>query len=296
MPTKQQKEALDYFREKAEEWRTKATGDGSLRVNIISQRNGFVLQIAGERTSTRAFLDVGCGTGELVCDMARKGISSTGVDYAQEMIDLASRKAQAEGVADARFVRSSIFDFPIEKESYDLIAANGFIEYISLKEMEAFFDIVANSLAPGGSFVVGSRNRLYNLFSLNDYTREEFESGVAHVLIQEATALSAMVNLKEVVTKDCAPLQPAEAIHPKTGINVTTRFQYTPLQLIKLLQQRGLSAEEVYPAHIHAAPPSFRANEPSVHTSIANLLQTYARGNPQLIPVASTFMLHVRKI
>jgi len=81
----------------------------------------------------------------------------------------------------------------------------------------------------------------------------------------------------------------------KTGIDVTTRFQYTPLQLINLLHGRGLKALEVYPVHIHGVTPSFKETNMELHSSIANLLQAYARHNTKLLSHASTFMLHVKK-
>lgn len=295
MTTKQQQEALDYFRKHAEDWRSKAGGLGSAKVNVIEQRNEYVLQVADECPAMRSFLDVGCGTGELVCHIARRGVDATGVDYASEMINLASKKAQDEGTTRAKFVCCSIFDFEMQRESYDLISANGFIEYVSQQETQAFFDLVAQALAPGGSFVVGSRNRLFNLVSMNDFTLQEAESGGIDLLLREAVKWTTAKEMVGVVSAECAPLQAPETEHTKTGIDVTTRFQYSPFQLINLLQDRGLRAVEVYPVHIHGVTPSFKEANPEMHASIANLLQAHARHNTQLLAHASTFMLHVKK-
>ena len=294
MTTKQQQESLEYFRGHAGDWRAKAEGRDT-EVNVIEQRNGYVLQIADEREALRSFLDVGCGTGELVCQMGRRGVDAMGVDYAPEMIDLASRKAQDEGIAQARFMCSSIFDFGMKPESYDLISANGLIEYISQQELQSFFDLIAEALAPGGSFVVGSRNRLFNLFSINDFTLLELGAGNVELLLREGVKWTSAKEMVEVVSAECAPLQALETEHTKTGIDVTTRFQYTPFQLINLLQDRGLRAVEVYPVHIHGVTPRFKETNPEIHVSIANLLQGSVRRNTQLLMQASTFMLHVQK-
>lgn len=294
MITKQQQEALEYFRKHALDWRVNADGVGNTGVNVIERRNAYVQQVADARQSMRSFLDVGCGTGELVCHIARRGVDATGVDYAPEMIDLASKKAQDEGITQAKFVCCSIFDFEMQRESYDLISANGFIEYISQQEMQTFFDLVAEALAPGGSFVVGSRNRLFNLVSLNDFTLQEIEAGCIDLLLREAVKWTTAKEMVEVVSAECAPLQAPETVHAKTGIDVTTRFQYSPFQLINLLQDRGLRAVEVYPVHIHGVTPSFKEMQTEIHASIENLLQAYARHNTQLLAHASTFMLHVK--
>jgi 2-polyprenyl-3-methyl-5-hydroxy-6-metoxy-1,4-benzoquinol methylase len=295
MTTQQQQEALEYFRRHAGNWRAKAEGSVDSKVNVIEQRNGYVLQVAEERPAMRSFLDVGCGTGELACQMARRGVQTTGVDYAPEMIDLASKKAQAEGIAGIEFVCCSIFDFGMQRESYDLISANGFIEYISQKEMLSFFDAVAEGLSPGGSFVVGSRNRLFNLVSMNDFTLLELEAGDLELLLRESVKWTTAKQMVEVVDADCAPLQAPDTSHAKTGIDVTTRFQYSPFQLIKLLQDRGLQAAEVYPVHVHSVAPAFKQTNSEIHVSTANLLQAYARYNTQLLTNASTFMLHVKR-
>jgi len=295
LTTKQQKEALDYFRKHAEDWRSTAVGLGSAKVNVIEKRNEYVLQVSDERSATRSFLDVGCGTGELVCQMAKHGVDATGVDYAPEMIDLASKKARDEGIPRAKFMCSSIFDFEMHSERYDLISANGFIEYVSQQEMQTFFDLVAQALTPEGSFVVGSRNRLFNLVTMNDFTLQETESGDIDLLLREAVKWTTAKEMVGVVSAESAPLQAPETEHTKTGIDVATRFQYSPFQLITLLQARGLRAVEVYPVHIHGVTPSFIEANPEVHTSIANLLQAHARHNTQLLANASTFMLHVKK-
>ena len=83
--------------------------------------------------------------------------------------------------------------------------------------------------------------------------------------------------------------------HARTNIGVTTRFQYTPYQLIEMLVGLDLAVMEVCPVHIHGVPPSFKGDFPQVHTSIANLLQSYARHRLDLVPSASTFMIHARK-
>jgi 2-polyprenyl-3-methyl-5-hydroxy-6-metoxy-1,4-benzoquinol methylase len=270
----QQEQALDYFRTHAADWRAKATG---AEVNIIKFRNDFVIKVARARR-VRAFLDVGCGTGELVHEMAAD-CDATGVDYAQEMIDLAGQKP-------GRFVCASIFDFDMGEGRYDLISANGFIEYLSQPQMLTFFDRAARALTPGGSFVVGSRNRLFNLVSMNSFTLDEWKSGDFELLLREAVSWT-QGNTDDSHT--AAALQAPETEHADTGVAVTTRFQYTPRQLGNLLKDRGLQTREVYPVHVHVNPKL----DAQAHVAVSNLLQSYA-GN-SLIVNASSFMLHATK-
>jgi hypothetical protein len=62
-----------------------------------------------------------------------------------------------------------------------------------------------------------------------------------------------------------------------------------------MVSEVGLETVEVCPVHIHGVPPTFKADQPKIHTSIANLLQSYSRHRLDLLPSASTFMVHARK-
>lgn len=295
MTTKQQEEALLYFKEHAEDWKNKALSADQLKVNVIQQRNGFVFHVIKNRATTKSMLDVGCGTGDLICDIARMGVDSTGIDFANEMIDIARARAEQEQLERAHFYCSSIFDFDLTERRYDVVSANGFIEYISLNELDRFLDLSYQALNPDGSLVLGSRNRLFNIFSINSFTFEEINNGTATLLMREAIALASGTTLSEFAEMETAPLQRPNAEHQRTGIDVSTRYQFTPAQLIKMLKARSFAIKQLYPIHIHGVPPVFKDQHPEISTSISNLLQNYAYEHVSLVPFSSSFMLHAKK-
>ena len=296
MATKQQNEALLYFREHAEDWRNKAILAGQKKVNVIQQRNNYVLHVIKNRTTTQSALDVGCGTGDLVCDIARTGIDSTGVDFADEMISIARARAQQDGLEKAHFYCCSIFDFDLSERRYDTISANGFIEYISIEELDRFLELSYQALNLGGSLVVGSRNRLFNVVSLNAFTQNELDDGTISLLLKEAIAIASETNLEKLIEMETAPLQKANIEHLHTGINVSTRYQYSPVQLMRMFMAKGFTIKQIYPIHIHGVPPTFKDRNPEVHTSISNLLQNYADEHMSLVPYSSSFMVHAQKV
>ncbi len=296
MPTKQQDDALNYFRNAADEWKSKAVSTAANKVNIIKQRNDFVLKVFEHRVNTKKALDVGCGTGDLVCELARRGVDATGVDFADQMIKIASETADKENLGKAHFTCSSVFDFPLAGQGFDLISANGFIEYISYKELFLFLERCQSGLARGGSLVLGSRNRLFNIFSLNQFTEEEIANGCAPQLLKEAIALASGSDLMELLALEPAPLQAESTRHAITGVKVETRFQFTPIQLMRLLVEKGFSVKEIYPIHIHGVAPLFKYNHPEVHHGISTLLQGFADENLALIPFSSSFMMHAQKV
>jgi len=295
MTTKQQEEALGYFKKHAEDWKNKALSMDRQNVNVIQQRNGFVIYVIKNSGTTESALDVGCGTGDLVCEIARMGIDSTGIDFAPEMISIAREGAATEGLDNAHLYCSSIFDFDFSERRYDVISANGFIEYISLDELDRFLDLTYQALNPGGSVVLGSRNRLFNIFSLNSFTLEEINDGIVPLLLREAIALSSGASFAELIEMETAPLQKRNTEHTRTGIDVTSRYQFTPAQLMKTLKSRGFTIKQLYPIHIHSVPPFFKDQHPEIHTSISSLLQNYANEQVSLIPYSSSFMLHTQK-
>ena len=293
MTTKQQNETLQYFKDYAEDWHRKAVSTDEKKVNVIQQRNGYVLKVIRARAITRSALDVGCGTGDLARDIARQGIAAEGVDFAAEMIDLAREKARRDILPQAQFHCCSIFDYDMPDKGYDVISANGFIEYISLEELDRFLTLTCQALNSGGSLVLGSRNRLFNLFSLNAYTLNEIEQGTVTSLLQEAIALVSGADFSQLVEMKPAPLPVSDSTHAKTGnIEVSTRYQFTPVQLMQMLNEKGLVTKQIYPIHIHGVPPAFKGQHPEVHTGISNLLQNYGQEDLSIIPHSSSFMVH----
>jgi len=295
MATVQQEEALHYFKAHAQDWQNKAKLSDENKVNIIKQKNGYVLDVINDRKETKLVLDIGCGTGDLVYEVAKTGINAIGVDFAQDMINLALTKVKEEQLENAHFECCSIFDFDFSKQKFDVISANGFIEYISQDELHNFFKLVYEALAPNGSFVVGSRNRLFNIFSLNAYTQHEITESAVGGLLEEAIALAAGEDIECLSKRKPISIQKKDTKHANTGIDVTTRYQYTPIQLITLLKDKGFNAVEIYPIHIHCTPPVFANKHQEIHGSISNLLQTYGKQSQELVPYSSSFMLHVQR-
>jgi 2-polyprenyl-3-methyl-5-hydroxy-6-metoxy-1,4-benzoquinol methylase len=69
----QQEQARHYFRSAAADWQNKAVnaaGDYS----VIDARNRAVLDVIARSENATRFLDVGCGTGQLVIAAAQRGL------------------------------------------------------------------------------------------------------------------------------------------------------------------------------------------------------------------------------
>ena len=54
----------------------------------------YAIQLA-KKTSARLVLDAGCGTGELIAELARSGIPCDGIDASTEMLAIAKARLQS---------------------------------------------------------------------------------------------------------------------------------------------------------------------------------------------------------
>ncbi|MDD2371261.1 MAG: class I SAM-dependent methyltransferase [Firmicutes bacterium] len=67
-------------------------------------------------------IDIGCGTGALCSVLAENGLSVTGIDTAQKMLDVAIKRTENEGIT---FKKGSVLDkLPFEDKSFDISIAS----------------------------------------------------------------------------------------------------------------------------------------------------------------------------
>lgn len=99
-------------------------------------------------------LDIGCGTGQTTRDAARAapGGFALGVDLSSAMLDLARRRADAEGLANARFEHGDAQVFPFAPGEFDLaISRTGAMFF---DDPLAAFTNIARAIRPGGRLVL----------------------------------------------------------------------------------------------------------------------------------------------
>jgi 2-polyprenyl-3-methyl-5-hydroxy-6-metoxy-1,4-benzoquinol methylase len=291
----QQRQAHDYFRSSANDWQRKSE-NASREYSVIEFRNAAVLTVLRAMPKRGRFLDVGCGTGQLVLAAAQLGFDSTGMDFSEEMIAQCALNRRTSGVA-ANFICASFFDLPVMDRHYDVISAQGFIEYISPEQLDDFFHVSGRMLRSGGNVVVGSRNRLYNVLSLNEFTEIEMRLGTLNALVAEAIALQASTSQEAAFAAlaNCERSYPHPQAHPSTGISVDLRYQYSPADLVGRLRNHGFLPRTLFPIHYHGLPPAVKTEHLGVHSELAHIMQELAPTDPRLVPYCSSFSLHAQR-
>jgi 2-polyprenyl-3-methyl-5-hydroxy-6-metoxy-1,4-benzoquinol methylase len=292
----QQQQTLSYFSRNAEEWQRTASAE---KFSVITNRHQAVLEMMKAFPRASSLMDVGCGTGQLAIEASKMGWSSFGIDYAPVMIEICRANNHGAGT-NARFHCGSFFDYEIDAASYDVISAQGFIEYISLTELDTVLAAFVKGLKIGGAVALGSRNRLFNLHSLNEFSLLELQLDTIGNLMRESVILQSSASQEEAI--DALGTMSGEYLHPEThpetGVKVDRRLQFSPADLIARLTRHGLRPTRIFPVHFHGLPLSLSRNvnlEP-LHEQLASLVCDQYIDAHQFVPYSSSYVIEAKKI
>lgn len=101
--------------------------DSVLRKDMF-QRMQLTL-LSCDNPEGKRILDVGCGSGRFSIELARRGGTVTGIDFAVPMLDLARKFAAEANVASSTdFVRGDFLTYPFQGK-FDIVLAIGFFDY-----------------------------------------------------------------------------------------------------------------------------------------------------------------------
>ncbi len=107
----------------------------------------------------RLILDMGCGTGNITCRMAKAGYDMIGLDASIEMLSKAREKNQ-----DILYLNMDMQNFELYGTVDAIVSALDCINYIT-EDIENVFSLVYNYLNPGGLFIfdINSAYKLRNI-------------------------------------------------------------------------------------------------------------------------------------
>ena len=78
-------------------------------------------------------LDVGCGSGRVSFMLAKEGANVTGVDYSENMLNLAKNYQTKHGISNVKFVHGDLEQFSPD-EKFDISIALGVVDYVDNAE------------------------------------------------------------------------------------------------------------------------------------------------------------------
>ena len=96
-------------------------------------------------------LEIGCGTGTTALMHAPHVSEILATDISQNMIAIARRKAEEQGIENVRFEASSIEELQVLPESFDVVMAHSILHLVS--DREKIIGQIFEWLKPGGLLV-----------------------------------------------------------------------------------------------------------------------------------------------
>ena len=299
--TTQQKQTKKFFDEFSKGWSRNAKSNYKDFVNIVKIRNSYCESQAKKHLKkNKKILDVGCGSGDLVISFLQKKYDSYGLDFAKGMISKARTHAKKLNMDPDRFTLSSFFEFH-SKDTFDMITANGVIEYVSTDELDKFIKKSKSILKKNGIFVLESRNRLFNAISFNNYTLDEIKIKEINHLLEECIVFNKTKSINNLINSEFkSKIKKNLKKHDLTitkyaKIKVDTRNQYTPFELFSILRKNGFKILDVSPVHIHALTTGAKEKRGDIHTKLAYFLEKQEEIKLNLIPQCSSYMIACKK-
>lgn len=161
-----------YYEEEAEDYdRLFYVEQGSYPT--LMYRHNYILGMVDELNlpSDATVLDIGCGPGEMVKDLAVEERTIHGIDIAQEMIDIAVERMERAGKNLEKIVLGvgdiEALDYP--DQYFDLIVVSGVIEY--LDDDVKWMREIQRTTKPGGYLIVNVTNK----YAIRKWTSQPLE-------------------------------------------------------------------------------------------------------------------------
>lgn len=291
---KQQEQTYRYFNDNVKAWQHQADVETySLTKNRIAAVECTLAKIPNAKN----VIDLASGTGDLCISLAQQGYDTLGVDFAPNMIIRAKENNDRAGT-DAEFICASVFDIEPE-DRFDLCSIQGLIDYISMEQLDTLLEKANHLLNPGGYLDISALNRLFNLYSLDSFTHMECELDMLQHLLDEAMLVGQAKNADELFEK--LRQRDFEYVHPSThprlyeSIDIDTRFQYTPGDLLKRIEKHGFEVTAIYNIQYHGLPANMRDCCPDWFRTEARYVQDHFIDCVQLLPRCLGYVMEARK-
>ena len=122
-------------------------------------------------------LDLGCGTGKMTIELAKRGYDMTGVDISVEMLDIARDAAQSCGLKDKiLWLCQDMREFELYGTVDVTVSCLDCVNHLTdTKSLKSCFDLVHNYLVPDGLFIfdINGKHKFESVYADNSYVIEE---------------------------------------------------------------------------------------------------------------------------
>ena len=125
-------------------------------------------------------LDLGCGTGSMTLELAKRGYDMTGIDYSAEMLDIARKRASDAGLSDKMlWLMQDMRSFELYGTVDVAVCCLDGINHLAERgDLDKTLKLVHNYLIPDGLFIfdVNGKYKFENIYSDRSYVMENEEA------------------------------------------------------------------------------------------------------------------------
>lgn len=126
--------------------------------------------------SPELLLDLGCGTGSMTIELAKRGYDMTGVDYSTEMLDIARSRAVDAGFTDGiLWLCQDMREFELYGTvDVAVCCLDGINHIVNAKDLSKVLYLVHNYLSPDGLFIfdVNGKHKFETVYADETYVME----------------------------------------------------------------------------------------------------------------------------
>ena len=239
----------NFFNNNSQSWILNGYNNDGYNYPVAAHRLRIIKKIIKKNFSKKKIkiLDLGCGGGHVVMELAKLGHTVTGIDQSENMIKIANSyrsKFAKKAIDHSSFQIGSIKSNKLNNSQFDLCIAMGVIGYLSSDKI--IFQLMKKITKKNGMFLVSSRNRLFNMQSLTFRTLAERKKKKSTFIIKEINRYYSNIpnNLSNKVIKNFK--------------NISKKIKYS---------QNVKSSERLSPAHKKLNKRNYKPYyEPRQHT------------------------------
>ena len=138
-----------------------------------------IIESSGDFPEKKLILDLGCGTGKMTLELARRGYDMTGIDNSSEMLDVARASAENEGLENILWLNQDMREFELYGTVGVTVSCLDCMNHLTnSSDFKKCLSLVHNYLVPGGVFIfdVNGRGKFRRIYADNSYVMENESS------------------------------------------------------------------------------------------------------------------------